>query len=162
MNMKSTLYVFNDRQELNQKYEQLLKEYKERVYLNHWSITMQIKSDEEKVESLEKLIASKEEESEAKERKIKSLNERIEALLVSSVEETQKRNQLQSRCEMMENSLLALQNGNSGEPVSPVPGLSILSSSALYDLLAETQEKVEDLQTQLSSLDKEYAKVRSD
>ena len=53
---------------------------------------------------MEKLIASKEEESEAKERKIKSLNERIEALLVSSVEETQKRNQLQSRCEMMENS----------------------------------------------------------
>ena len=114
------------------------------------------------MESLERLIASKEEESAAKDRKIKSLNERIEALLVSSVEETQKRNQLQSRYEMMENSLLALQNGNSDESASPVPGLSILSSSALYDLLAETQEKVEDLQTQLSSLDKEYAKVHSD
>lgn len=119
-----------------------------------------MKSDGDKVESLERIIASKEEDSVKKDKVIKELNERIETLLVSSVEETQKRSQLQSRYEMLEKSFMELRDGNRDESTSPVHVSSLLSSSAIYDLLAETQEKVEDLQIQLSSLDKECAMVR--
>ena len=85
---------------------------------------------------------------------IKKLNERIEELLVSSVEETQKRSQLQSRYDLLQKTYSDLQKGGSRESS---PGL--LSTSGIYDLLGETQEKADSLQAQVIELQKESSTV---
>lgn len=89
-----------------------------------------------------------------KDAEIKKLNERIEELLVSSVEETQKRSQLQSRYDLLQKTYSDLQKGGSRESS---PGL--LSTSGIYDLLGETQEKADSLQAQVIELQKESSTV---
>lgn len=95
-----------------------------------------------------------EKESAGKDSEIKKLNERIEELLVSSVEETQKRTQLQSRYDLLQKTYNDLQKGSSRESS---PGL--LSTSGIYDLLGETQEKADNLQAQVIELKKESSTV---
>ena len=91
-----------------------------------------------------------------KDLEIKKLNQRIEELLVSSVEEAQKRTQLQSRYDLLQRTYNDLQKGGSRESS---PGL--LSTSGIYDLLGETQEKADSLQAQVIELQKESSTVRS-
>ena len=104
---------------------------------------------------MEARIHALEQESTEKDLEIKKLNARIEALLVSSVEETQKRTQLQSRYDLLQKTYNDLQKGGSRES-SP----SLLSTSGIYDLLGETQEKADNLQAQVIELQKESSTVR--
>ena len=85
---------------------------------------------------------------------IKKLNQRIEELLVSSVEETQKRTQLQSRYDLLQKTYNERHKGGSRES-----SRSLLSTSGIYDLLGETQEKADSLQAQVIELRKESSTV---
>ena len=117
-----------------------------------------MKEDGTKVDSLNKQIREMTEEMTLKDAKIKSLNDRIETLLVASVEETQKRTQLQSQYELLEKSIQSLHSGD-GKETLPLFQSSLMNTSALRDLLTQLQEKSDDLQLRLNNAEKECTMV---
>ena len=110
------------------------------------------------MDRLNKTIEEMTEEMKLKDAKIKSLNDRVESLLVSSLEETQKRSQLQNQYELLEKSIQSLRNGEGTELLSPLQS-SLMSVTSLRDLLIQTQERADDLQTRLNSTEKECTMV---
>ena len=117
-----------------------------------------MKEDGTKVDSLNKRISEMTEEITLKDAKIKSLNDRIETLLVASVEETQKRTQLQSQYELLEKSVQSLRSGDGKDALPPLQS-SLMNTSALRDLLTQLQEKSDDLQLRLNNAEKECTMV---
>lgn len=110
------------------------------------------------MDQLNKTIEEMTEEMKLKDAKIKSLNDRVESLLVSSLEETQKRSQLQNQYELLEKSIQSLRNGEGTELLPPLQS-SLMNVTSLRDLLIQTQERADDLQTHLNSTEKECTMV---
>ena len=117
-----------------------------------------MKEDGVKVDKLNKTIEEMMEEMKLKDAKIKSLNDRVESLLVSSLEETQKRSQLQNQYELLEKSIQSLRNGEGKELLPPLQS-SLMNVTSLRDLLIQTQERADDLQARLNNTEKECTMV---
>ena len=79
-------------------------------------------------------------------------------VFVASVEETQKRTQLQSQYELLEKSVQSLRSGDGKEALPPLQS-SLMNTSALRDLLTQLQEKSDDLQLRLNNAEKECTMV---
>ena len=84
---------------------------------------------------------------------IKKLNDKVDSLYVVSLEDSQKKEQLQERIKDMENQLKPASTGT-------VSSSSFVSSSAVYNMLSTCQEKMESMQSELSELTKQRDSVR--
>lgn len=82
---------------------------------------------------------------------IKKLNSKVDSLYMTSLEEARKKDQLQDRLDDMEKQI---------KTASPsVYSNSIISSSAVYSLLNDSQQQIESMKSQLSENMKERDSV---
>lgn len=89
----------------------------------------------------------------AKDKEIARLNERIDSLLLASLDDNQKRADLQNEIEALEKQLKEKQPTPTPSP--QVEAQSIMSSSSILELLGTTRQRVEELEEATTSLKKE-------
>ena len=80
----------------------------------------------------------------AKDKEIARLNERIDSLLLASLDDNQKRADLQNEIEALEKQLKEKQPTPTPSP--QVEAQSIMSSSSILELLGTTRQRVEELE----------------
>ena len=86
----------------------------------------------------------------AKDKEIARLNERIDSLLLASLDDNQKRADLQNEIEALEKQLKEKQPTPTPSP--QVEAQSIMSSSSILELLGTTRQRVEELEETTTSL----------
>ena len=121
-------------------------------------VTMQAKENENTVSKLKDRIRELEGSLASKETQINGLNGRVESLLVSSLNDNQKRTQLQDRIDVLEKQLKETQSSLPSSPSSPA---TIMGPAATQSLLSQTHQQVEELREAQISLKKENALLRS-
>lgn len=119
---------------------------------------MQAKENENTVSKLKDRIRELEGSLASKEAQINGLNGRVESLLVSSLNDNQKRTQLQDRIDVLEKQLKGTQSSLPPSPSSPA---TIMDPEATQSLLSRTHQQVEELREAQISLKKENALLRS-
>ena len=95
----------------------------------------------------------------AKDKEIARLNERIDSLLLASLDDNQKRADLQNEIEALEKQLKEKQPTPTPSP--QVEAQSIMSSSSILELLGTTRQRVEELEETTTSLKKENTMLLS-
>lgn len=121
-------------------------------------VTAQTKENENTVNKLKDRIRELEGSLASKETQINGLNGRVESLLVSSLNDNQKRTQLQDRIDVLEKQLKETQSSLPSSPSSPA---TIMDPEATQSLLSRTHQQVEELREAQISLKKENALLRS-
>lgn len=121
-------------------------------------VTAQTKENENTVNKLKDRIRELEGSLASKETQINGLNGRVESLLVSSLNDNQKRTQLQDRIDVLEKQLKETQSSLPSSPSSPA---TIMGPAATQSLLSQTHQQVEELREAQISLKKENALLRS-
>ena len=121
-------------------------------------VTVQTRENENTVNKLKDRIRELEGSLASKETQINGLNGRVESLLVSSLNDNQKRTQLQDRIDVLEKQLKETQSGMPSSPSSPD---TIMDPAATQSLLSRTRQQVEELREAQISLKKENALLRS-
>ena len=121
-------------------------------------VTAQAKENENTVSKLKDRIRELEGSLASKEAQINGLNGRVESLLVSSLNDNQKRTQLQDRIDVLEKQLKGTQSSLPPSPSSPA---TIMDPEATQSLLSRTHQQVEELREAQISLKKENALLRS-
>lgn len=121
-------------------------------------VTVQAKENENTVSKLKDRIRELEGSLASKEAQINGLNGRVESLLVSSLNDNQKRTQLQDRIDVLEKQLKGTQSSLPPSPSSPA---TIMDPEATQSLLSRTHQQVEELREAQISLKKENALLRS-
>lgn len=121
-------------------------------------VTVQAKENENTVSKLKDRIRELEGSLASKEAQINGLNGRVESLLVSSLNDNQKRTQLQDRIDVLEKQLKETQSSLPPSPSSPA---TIMDPEATQSLLSRTHQQVEELREAQISLKKENALLRS-
>ena len=113
---------------------------------------------ENEIEILNNSISSLNVTIETKNKELKELNERYEAILKNSLEETTLCSQLQDQVSLLEKQLKEIQikeKRSSKDLEKPI----IINSPSLYQLLGETQQRLEKVQTEFADLEKNYSLV---
>lgn len=113
---------------------------------------------ENEIEKLKNSISSLNVTIETKNKELKELNERYEVILKNSLEETTLCSQLQDQVSLLEKQLKEIQikeKRASGDLEKPI----VINSPSLYQLLRETQQRLEKVQTEFADLEKNYSLV---
>lgn len=113
---------------------------------------------ENEIEELKNSISSLNVTIETKNKELKELNERYEVILKNSLEETTLCSQLQDQVSLLEKQLKEIQikeKRASGDLEKPI----VINSPSLYQLLRETQQRLEKVQTEFADLEKNYSLV---
>ena len=113
---------------------------------------------ENEIEELKNSISSLNVTIETKNKELKELNERYEVILKNSLEETTLCSQLQDQVSLLEKQLKEIQikeKRAAGDLEKPI----VINSPSLYQLLRETQQRLEKVQTEFADLEKNYSLV---